>query len=65
MSTVRDDGDERQTRVDRMIDEFRRGQARRLAKAATVGGGGPVVELQGDVDAQAAAGSTTTPATSP
>jgi len=33
MSIVRDDCDERQTRVDQMIDEFRRAQSRRLAKA--------------------------------
>jgi hypothetical protein len=53
MSIVRDDGDERQTRVDRMIEEFRKAQSRRLAKAVT------------DVHAEAAAaGSMTTPRTS-
>ena len=62
MSIVGDGGDERQTRVDRMIEEFRKSQSRRLAKALTVNGGGQVVELQRDVHAQAeAAGPTTTP----
>jgi hypothetical protein len=62
MSTVRDDGDERQTRVDRMIDEFRKAQSRRLAKATTVKGDDQTVELQRDAHAQAAvARSTTTP----
>jgi hypothetical protein len=56
MRIVRDDGDERQTRVERMIEEFRKAQSRRLAKAAAVKGGGHVVELQRDVHAQAAAG---------
>ena len=61
MSTVRDDGNERQTRVERMIEEFRKAQSRRLA-VATVKDGGQVVELPRDVNAQAAAaGSTTTP----
>jgi hypothetical protein len=36
MSTVPHDGDERQTRVDRTIEEFRKAQSRRLAKAAAV-----------------------------
>jgi len=65
MSTVRDDGDECQTRVERMIEEFRKAQSRRLAKAAAVKEGGQVAEFQRDVDDQAApAGSTTTPRTS-
>jgi hypothetical protein len=65
MSIVRDDGDECQTRVERMIEEFRKAQSRRLAKAAAVKDGGQVVEFQRNVDAQAAvAGSTTTPRTS-
>ena len=65
MSIVGDDGDERQTRVDRMIEEFRKAQSRRLAKAVTVNGGVQVVELQRDVPAQAeAAGPTTTRRTS-
>ena len=38
MSIVRDDCDERQTRVDLMIDEFRQAQSRRLARATTVKG---------------------------
>jgi hypothetical protein len=62
MNIVRDIGDARQTRVDRMIEEFRAAQARRLAEAATAKGGGDVVVLQRDVDAEVAdAGSTTTP----
>ena len=65
MSIVRDDGAERQTRVDRMIEEFRKAQSRRLARAAIVKGGDQVVELQRDVHAEAAvAGSPTTPRTS-
>jgi hypothetical protein len=65
MSIVRDDGDECQTRVERMIEEFRKAQSRRLAKAAAVKDGGQVVECRRDVDAPAAAaGSTTTPRTS-
>ena len=36
MSTVRDEGDERQTRVDRVIEQFRKAQSRQLAKAAAV-----------------------------
>lgn len=38
MSIVRDDCDERQTRVDLMIDEFRKAQSRRVANATTVKG---------------------------
>jgi hypothetical protein len=48
MSIVRDDCDERQTRVNRMIDEFRQAQSRRLARAATVKGDDPVVESRRD-----------------
>jgi hypothetical protein len=62
MTTVRDDGDECQTRVERMIEEFRKAQSRRLANAAAVRDGGRVVEFHRDVDAQGtAAGFTTTP----
>jgi hypothetical protein len=62
MSIVRDGGDERQTRVDRMIEEFREAQSRRLANAATVKDGGRVVECEREVHTQAAAAmSTTTP----
>jgi hypothetical protein len=32
---VRDDGAEHQIRVDRMVEEFRKAQSRRLAKAIT------------------------------
>lgn len=64
MSIVRDDGVEWQARVERMIEEFRKAHSRRLAQAAAVKDGGQVVEFQGDVDAQAAARSTTTPRTS-
>jgi len=34
MSVIRDDCEERQTRVDRMIDEFRAAQLRRVVQAA-------------------------------
>jgi hypothetical protein len=65
MSIVRDESDERQTHVDRMIEEFREAQSRRLAKAATVKDGGRVVEFEREFDTQAAAArSTTTPHTS-
>jgi hypothetical protein len=65
MSIVRDEGEERQTRVDRMIEEFREAQSRRLANAATVKDGGRVVEFERGVHTQAAAArSTTTPRTS-
>ena len=53
MSIVRDNCDERQIRVHRMIDEFRRAQSR-LAKARTVKGDDQVVELQRDAQAEAA-----------
>lgn len=46
MSIVRDDAEERETRVDRMIAEFRRAQWRRLVKATTVKGDGQVGRLQ-------------------
>jgi hypothetical protein len=65
MSIVRDEGEQRQARVDRMIEEFREAQSRRLAKAGTVKGGGQAVELPSYGHARAAAaGSTTTPRTS-
>ncbi|HEU4891244.1 MAG TPA: hypothetical protein VFT47_06815 [Vicinamibacterales bacterium] len=44
MNILRDEDDERQTRVDRMIDEFRKAQSRRLARAATVNGDDQAVE---------------------
>lgn len=53
MSIVRDEGDERQTRVDRMIDEFRKAQSRRAAAAVAAHvADGPA--SQPDVDTQAA-----------
>jgi vacuolar-type H+-ATPase subunit H len=56
---------ERRTRVDRMIEEFREAQSRRLTKAAAVKDGGRVVEFEREVRTQAAAASsTTTPRTS-
>ena len=45
MSIVRDDCDDRQTRVDQMIDQFRKAQSRRRAKATTVKADDQVVEL--------------------
>ena len=63
MSIVRDDYDERQIRVDRMFDEFRKAQSRRLANAATVKGDDHAVELRRDAHGRAAvAGSRATPA---
>jgi hypothetical protein len=62
MIIVRDECDERQTRVDRMIDEFRTAQSRRLAKATSVKGDDRAVELQRDADAQAAVAASTAPA---
>jgi hypothetical protein len=62
MSIVRDECDERQTRVDRMIDEFRKARSRRLAKTTTVKGDDQLVESRRDAQAQAAfAGSTPAP----
>ena len=50
----RDDAAERQARVDRMIDEFRKAKSRRLAKATTVRPGDEVVRSERDGHAQAA-----------
>ena len=62
MSIDRDDCDERQTRVDRMIDEFRKAQSRRLATVTIMKGNDQKVEWQRDALAQAAvAGSVPTP----
>ena len=62
MSIVRDDCDERQIRVDRMIDEFHKAQSRRRAKATAVKDNDRAVEPQNDAHAQTAgAGSTTAP----
>jgi hypothetical protein len=59
MSIFRDECDERQTRVGRMIDEFRTAQSRRLAKATSVKGNDRAVELQHDAHAQAAVAAST------
>jgi len=62
MSIVRDDCGEHQTRVDRMIEEFRHAQSRRRARAAAVKGDEHAVKSQRDARRQAAvAGSTTKP----
>ena len=53
MSIVRDKCDERQTRIDGMIAEFRKAQARR-AKATAVHADDHAVELQPDDEAVAA-----------
>ena len=63
MSIAGDEGDERQTRVDRMVEEFREAQSRRLAKAAVVKDGGRVVEFQRDADADAEAAVAASPVT--
>lgn len=64
MSIVRDDGDEHQIRVDRMVEEFRKAQSRRLAKAITVKGDDHVVELQDDASGGVAVVRSTTASTS-
>jgi hypothetical protein len=61
MGIVGDNCDEREIRVDRMIDEFRNAQLRRRAKATAVKGEDQVVESQRGAHADAAvAGSTPT-----
>jgi len=64
MSMVRDAGDEHQVRVDRMVEEFRKAQSRRLAKAITVKGDDHVVELQADASGGVAVDRSTTASTS-
>jgi hypothetical protein len=64
MSMVRDAGDEHQIRVDRMVEEFRKAQSRRLAKAITVKCDDHVVELQGDASGGVAVDRSTTASTS-
>jgi LDH2 family malate/lactate/ureidoglycolate dehydrogenase len=64
MSIVRDDCDERQIRVDRMVEEFRTAQSRRLAKAITVKGDDHVVELQRNASSGVAVDRSTTASTS-
>ena len=53
MDILRDNSDERQTRVDRMIDEFRKAQSRRLARTTTGTAGDRVVESERDAHAPA------------
>jgi hypothetical protein len=64
MSMVRDAGDEHQIRVDRMVEEFRKAQSRRLAKAITVKGDDHVVELQEDASGGVPVDRSTTASTS-
>jgi hypothetical protein len=64
MSMVRDNGDEHQIRVDRMVEEFRKAQSRRLAKSITVKGDDHVVGLQGDASGGVAVDRSTTASTS-
>lgn len=65
MSIVRDEYDERQTRIDAMIAEFRKAQARRRTRAATVKGDDQGVELQRAAEAVVAvAAATATPGSS-
>jgi hypothetical protein len=62
MSIVRDDCNERQTRVDLMIDEFRKAQSRRLANASTMKDDAQVAEFARVAHGRAAiAGSASTP----
>ena len=60
MSMVRDAGDEHQIRVDRMVEEFRKAQSRRLATAITVKSD----ELQEDASSGVAVDRSTTASTS-
>jgi YD repeat-containing protein len=48
MSIVHDDGDKHEMPVDRMIEEFRNAQSRRLATPPTVKDDGQLVEWQRD-----------------
>lgn len=64
MSVVRDNCDERQIRVDRMVDELRKAPSRRLAKAATVKDNDQGVEPQLDAHALAPVAGATTRRTS-
>lgn len=64
MSIIRDERDERQTRIAGMIAEFRNAQSRR-ATATSVKGDEQAVELQRDADAVGAVVvATATPRTS-
>jgi hypothetical protein len=62
MINVRDECDDRQTRVGRMIDEFRTAQSRRLARATSLKRDARPVELPPDAHAQAAVAASTAPA---
>lgn len=62
MSIVRDDGDERQTHLDRMIEEFRNAQSRRRARVAAVNVETRAVDVDCDAgDLAAVVESTLTP----
>jgi hypothetical protein len=63
MSIVRDECNERQTRIDGMIAEFRRAQSRR-ARATTVKGDGQAVQVQPEADPVFAVAVSNTPNTS-
>ena len=54
MSIIRDDCDERQTRVDRMIDEFHKAKSRRLTRATIVNSDDQRMKSLRDARAQAA-----------
>ena len=54
MSILHDEGDEGETRIGRMIDEFRTAQSRRAAKATGVKSDGRAMELPRDADARTA-----------
>lgn len=62
MSIIRDECDERQTRIDGMIAEFRRAQSRR-ARATTVRSDEQAVQVQPDADAVVAVAVSKTPGT--
>jgi hypothetical protein len=59
MIIVRDECDEHQTHVGRMIEEFRTARLRRLAKGTSVKGDDRSLELQPDAHAQAAVAAST------
>jgi hypothetical protein len=58
MSIVRDGSNERQVRLDRMLDRFRRAQSRRRAAATAVEGDDQVVDSRDALAHAAAPGST-------
>jgi hypothetical protein len=63
MGIVRDDCDERQLRVDRMVDELRKAQSR-PSKATTVKGDDHVVQFHGDSSGRVPVAGSTTASTS-